>query len=70
MFAHAEDSERAEQQSVHYTRLSLVELTLSLSMTGLKDSARVLDPACGSGVFSWKLFGGWPGPKPRGSAGH
>ena len=56
MFAHAGDSEKAEKQSVHYTRLSLVELMLSLSMTDLKDSARVLDPACGSGVFLVEAF--------------
>ena len=56
MFAHGEDSERAETQSVHYTRLCLVELMLSLAMTGLEDTARVLDPACGSGVFLVEAF--------------
>ena len=55
-FAHAEDSERAEVQSVHYTRLGLVELLLGLAMTGLEDTARVLDPACGSGVFLVEAF--------------
>ena len=56
MFAHGEDSERAETQSVHYTRLCLVELMLSLAMPGLEDTARVLDPACGSGVFLVEAF--------------
>ena len=56
MFAHGEDSERAETQSVHYTRLCLVELMLSLAMTDLDDTARVLDPACGSGVFLVEAF--------------
>ena len=56
MFAHGEDSERAETQSVHYTRLCLVELMLSLAMTGMEDTVRVLDPACGSGVFMVEAF--------------
>ena len=56
MFAHGEDSERAETQSVHYTRLCLVELMLSLAMTGMEDTARVLDPACGSGIFLVEAF--------------
>ena len=56
MFAHGEDSERAETHSVHYTRLCLVELMLSLTMVGMEDSARVLDPACGSGVFLVEAF--------------
>ena len=56
MFAHGEDSERAETQSVHYTRLCLVELMLSLAMTGMEDTVRVLDPACGSGVFLVEMF--------------
>ena len=56
MFAHGEDSERAETQSVHYTRLCLVELMLSLAMTGMLDTVRILDPACGSGVFLVEAF--------------
>ena len=56
MFAHGEDSERAETQSVHYTRLCLVELMLSLAMKGMEDTVRVLDPACGSGVFLVEAF--------------
>ena len=56
MFAHGENSEKAKTQSVHYTRLCLVELMLSLAMTDLEDTARVLDPACGSGVFLVEAF--------------
>ena len=56
MFAHGEDSQRAETQSVHYTRLCLVELILGLAMSGMEDTARVLDPACGSGVFLVEVF--------------
>ena len=56
MFAHAGDPSTAEAQSVHYTRFGLVELILSLTMRDLHDSARVLDPACGSGVFLVEAF--------------
>ena len=56
MFAHAGNPAMAEAQSVHYTRFGLVELILSLTMQGLDHSARVLDPACGSGVFLVEAF--------------
>jgi hypothetical protein len=56
MFVHAQDAERANAISVHYTRLNLVELVLSLAMEGLDDSIRILDPACGSGVFLVEAF--------------
>jgi len=56
MFAHSRDSAAARAQSVHYTRLQLVELVLSLAMKDLKSDARVLDPACGSGVFLVEAF--------------
>lgn len=56
MFAHSRDSAAARAQSVHYTRLQLVELVLSLAMKNLKSDARVLDPACGSGVFLVEAF--------------
>jgi len=56
MFAHARDPQLAKAMSVHYTRFSLVELVLSLGMQGLKSSDRVLDPACGSGVFLVEAF--------------
>ncbi len=56
MFAHAEDPAIAENLSVHYTRFGLVELMLSRTMRGLADTAKILDPACGSGVFLVEAF--------------
>jgi hypothetical protein len=56
MFAHARDPEKARATSVHYTRFNLVELVLSLSMQNIKPTARVLDPACGSGAFLVEAF--------------
>lgn len=55
-FAHARDSSAAEANSVHYTRLPLVELVLSLAMKGLASTAKILDPACGSGIFLVEAF--------------
>ena len=54
MFAHGEDSERAETQSVHYTRLCLVELMLSLAMTGNGGHRPRLRPC----LRVWGLSGG------------
>jgi len=56
MFAHSLDTDSAEAISIHYTRFNLVELVLSLVMQGLHHTARVLDPACGSGVFLVEAF--------------
>lgn len=56
MFAHSLDPKAAEAGSVHYTRLHVVELLLSLAMQGVTHTARVLDPACGSGVFLVEAF--------------
>lgn len=56
MFAHARDPKLAKAMSVHYTRFNLVELVLSLGMKNIKHTARVLDPACGSGVFLVEAF--------------
>ena len=56
MFAHSTAPEDAEAHSVHYTRRGLVGLVLSLSMANLPETARVLDPACGSGVFLVEAF--------------
>lgn len=56
MFAHSADPGVAESRSVHYTKPSLVSMTLSLAMGNLDGSARVLDPACGSGVFLVEAF--------------
>ena len=55
-FAHTGNPEAAEAQSVHYTRFGLVELILSITMRNLPGSIRVLDPACGSGVFLVEAF--------------
>jgi len=56
MFIHARDLATAETTSVHYTRLVTVELLLSVAMKGTTHTARVLDPACGSGVFLVEAF--------------
>ena len=56
MFAHASDQEAAETTSIHYTRFNLVELVLGLAMRGIPHTAKVLDPACGSGVFLVEAF--------------
>src|ERR1019366_5328461 len=56
MFAHSSDSQAAEERSTHYTRLQLVELVLSIAMDGLRSTTRILDPACGSGIFLVEAF--------------
>ena len=56
MFAHASNQEAAEATSIHYTRFHLVELVLGLAMRGMPHTAKVLDPACGSGVFLVEAF--------------
>ena len=56
MFAHESNQTAAESTSVHYTRFNLVELMLSLAMQGLTHTAKILDPACGSGVFLVEAF--------------
>ncbi|MCK5109227.1 MAG: N-6 DNA methylase, partial [Methanosarcinales archaeon] len=56
MFAHSKDPVDARAKSIHYTKLHLVELVTSLAMLDLPDDARVLDPACGSGVFLVDAF--------------
>ncbi len=55
-FAHSRNSSAAEASSVHYTRLPLVELVLSLVMRDIPHTAKVLDPACGSGIFLVEAF--------------
>ena len=56
MFAHASDHDAAAAISIHYTRLSLVELVVGLAMRNMSHTAKVLDPACGSGVFLVEAF--------------
>ena len=56
MFAHKSNQTTAETTSIHYTRINLVELMLSLAMKDMTHTAKVLDPACGSGVFLVEAF--------------
>ena len=56
MFAHSNDPIDARAKSIHYTKLHLVELVQSIAMLDLPDDARILDPACGSGVFLVDAF--------------
>ena len=56
LFAHTTNEDVAETTSIHYTRFNLVELVLSLVMNDIPHTARVLDPACGSGVFLVEAF--------------
>ena len=56
IFAHERNQAAAESTSIHYTRFNLVELMLSLAMQGMTHTAKVLDPACGSGVFLVEAF--------------
>ena len=56
MFAHSGNPATARARSVHYTRLGLVSTVLSLAMQGIPSSGRILDPACGSGVFLVEAF--------------
>jgi len=51
MFAHELDPVVASKRSTHYTPTGLVDLTLSQVFPHLRPNAKILDPACGSGVF-------------------
>lgn len=50
-FVHMADTDGAPRQGVHYTPINLVDLVLDPLFEKLPPTARVLDPACGSGVF-------------------
>ncbi|MBH5392092.1 N-6 DNA methylase [Bradyrhizobium diversitatis] len=50
-FAHSIAGDSAAAQGLHYTPVNLVDLALDQVMGDLPGSAKVLDPACGSGVF-------------------
>lgn len=50
-FVHMADTDGAPRQGVHYTPINLVDLVLDPLFENLAPTARVLDPACGSGVF-------------------
>lgn len=50
-FVHMADTDGEPRLGVHYTPINLVDLVLDPVFEGLAPTARVLDPACGSGVF-------------------
>ena len=52
-FSHQWDSDAAQTDSVHYTPKNLAKLLVDQTLAGLDEPhrARVLDPACGAGVF-------------------
>ncbi|MDR1372366.1 MAG: SAM-dependent methyltransferase [Dysgonamonadaceae bacterium] len=49
---------KAQQEGAFYTPLALVEFVLSRSLTSeiIKQTPRILDPACGSGIFLVEAF--------------
>ena len=49
-FVHMADTDGEQKLGVHYTPINLVDLILDPVFEGLAPTARVLDPACGSGV--------------------
>jgi hypothetical protein len=50
-FVHMSETDGSPRSGVHYTPINLVDLVLDPVFEGLRPDARVLDPACGSGVF-------------------
>ncbi|MEH6720592.1 MAG: N-6 DNA methylase [Aurantimonas endophytica] len=50
-FVHMSETDGSPKAGVHYTPINLVDLVLDPVFEGLEPGARVLDPACGSGVF-------------------
>jgi len=57
-FAHEEYTEKAKAQSVFYTPRHIADFVVNEALAGVKDVAhpRVLDPACGAGVFLVTAF--------------
>jgi hypothetical protein len=55
-FARSSAADEADAQGLHYTPVELVHLTLDPVFEGLPATARVLDPACGSGAFLVESF--------------
>ena len=55
-FARSGAAEKAESQGLHYTPVELVHLTLDPVFEEMPSSARVIDPACGSGAFLVEAF--------------
>ena len=50
-FVHMSDVDGAPRAGIHYTPINLVDLVLDPVFENVTADARVLDPACGSGVF-------------------
>ncbi|MBE9224773.1 N-6 DNA methylase [Phormidium sp. LEGE 05292] len=50
-FLYSKDSKTAEETSVHYTPVNLVDLVLDEVFQKLDGGAKILDLACGSGLF-------------------
>ena len=50
-FAQSGDPDEASDRSLHYTPIEVVHLVLEPIFEGVPHDARILDPACGSGVF-------------------
>jgi N-6 DNA Methylase len=50
-FLYSKDSQTAEETSVHYTPVNLVDLVLDEVFKKLDGDSKVLDLACGSGLF-------------------
>jgi hypothetical protein len=55
-FLYSKDSQMAEETSVHYTPINLVDLVLDEVFKKLDGDARILDLACGSGLFLVESF--------------
>ncbi len=56
MFAQEADEKAAHAKGIHCTPPFLANIVLSRAMEGVNSRARVLDPACGSGVFLVEAF--------------
>ena len=67
-FARSSAADKANAQSLHYTPVELVHLTLDPVFEQLPASSKIVDPACGSGAFLveayrrlvWRASGGKP----------
>ena len=55
-FARSRAAEEARSQGLHYTPTELVHLALDPVFERIPSSARVIDPACGSGAFLVEAF--------------
>lgn len=55
-FARSSAAEEADAQGLHYTPVELVHLTLDPVFEALPETARIVDPACGSGAFLVEAF--------------